>query len=251
MDYLGKLTPWGQIVGLGTNVMIMVNWEEVDQWFTSNRKSRGEFPKTILQYITFEELAFLRDQGKIQPIPTSPQRPAKTAGSLSNSVRERTENMKELQMAKTFAFDSENEIIGEFDSVKEAKAHHKGQSDVTFVHEKNFPEGGIGAFATVEDLFPAPEVVEPEEDDKPKRTRTVVNRAGAYVVVKADGARFQEGDARADLHDALMNSNTVEEYLEKAPAEAKFTSARGAEQSVTAAGYMSYAFKRGWITQDE
>lgn len=150
-------------------------------------------------------------------------------------------------MAKTACFDAEGVLINIYDSGKEAKAANKG-TDVTFVHNKNFPEGGIGEYKTLEDLFPAPEP-EPAPAAREPGTRTVIKREGAYVVVKADGARFPEGDERAALHSALMNNTSVEAYLEAAPAEANFTSSRGAAQKVSATGYMAYAFKRGWVAQ--
>lgn len=256
----------GQVVGVSlTDASALMNWQAMDSWFGAKTKNRGECPKPALRIMLYadmlhltadtpkyllKDLAFLTGQGKIQSVHKFQPRQAKPSVVSSTSVRDRTDTFKELEMAKTFVFDSENEIIGEFDSVKEAKTHHKGQPDVTFVHAKNFPEGGIGTFATVEDLFPAPEVVEQEEGEKPARTRTMINRAGPYTVVKADGTRFPEGDERGALHEALISSSTVEEFLEKAPAEAKYVSTKGVDSMVTASAWFGYAIKRGWITQD-
>lgn len=148
-------------------------------------------------------------------------------------------------MAKTACFDAEGVLINIYESGKEAKTANKG-TDVQFVTVKNFPEGGIGEHQTVEDLFPAPEPVVKETSDAP-RTRTVIKREGAYIVVKADGARYNEGDTRTEMHSALVNSNSVEEFMEKAPEKVTFTTTRGSEQSVSATGYLAYAWKRGWV----
>ena len=150
---------------------------------------------------------------------------------------------------RTAVFDSENVLIKVYDSKKEAKAHNKG-TDLQFIDTKNFPEGGIGEYATVEDLFP-PKEAPVAEGEETKRTRTVVKYEGKYTVLKADNARLAEEDERAKLHSALVNNDNVEDYLAAAPEVANFTSSRGATQKVSATGYLAYAVKRGWVVMGD
>ena len=150
---------------------------------------------------------------------------------------------------RTAVFDSENVLIKVYDSKKEAKAHNKG-TDLQFIDAKNFPENGIGEYATVEDLFP-PKEAPVAEGEETKRTRTVVKYEGKYTVLKADNARLAEDDERAKLHSALVNNDNVEDYLAAAPEVANFTSSRGATQKVSATGYLAYAVKRGWVVMGD
>jgi hypothetical protein len=153
---------------------------------------------------------------------------------------------KELQMARTAAFDSENELINTYESGKAAKAAHKGQTDVKFVSEKDFAP--IGEYKTVDQLFPK---AEKPVKTKPEVTTTraaAVTLSGEYNVVKRDGARFPEDDVRSTVHAALVDSATFEEFLKKTPAEYSFTTSRGATITEKPVTYARYALRRGWIS---
>lgn len=188
-------------------------------------------------------IAFPGSRGNIQP------RTTERSPSISKPASHDANQSKEFQMAKTAVFDSEDVLINVYDSGKLAKAAHKGATDLKFVSEKAFAP--IGSYETVEALFPKTEKPAKEAPADGARTRVVVTRKGEYTVVKADGARFPDGDERAALHEALVTSCTVEEYMKKAPEVANFTSSRGAAQKVSASGYLSYGFKRGWVTQGD
>jgi hypothetical protein len=266
----------GQVVYLlGGVAQVVFNWQELELWRQATGLNKSLFKTHVwpifeYKFYRYDELhrlvsdvpKYLREgvaltpkSGIIQSIQRdnqpriNPQTPtAKSSFASSTPLRERSGLSQEIEiMAKTAVFDSENVLVDIYESKKEARAHNKG-TDLKFIDAKSFPKGGIGEYATVETLFPAKEKPAKPEGEK---TRTVVKREGTYRVVKADGARFNDGDERGLLHTALMGSTSVEEYLGKAPKEAKFTSSRGAAQVVTAAGYMSYAFKRGWISQGE
>lgn len=252
-----------RIIAVGkTHLTAFFNFAEVDHWREHLRlspKDGRNAPEYIIRHIELEKLdenlvykepqyrnislAFSTGSGTIQSVPGK---------STSQLISEQI-SQGEFNMAKTAVFDSENELIEVYKSGKDAKAAHKGQTDVKYVTEDKFEP--IGQYQNKEDLFPpvekpAKEPKAPKEDGE-KATRTIIKRAGAYTVVKADGARFEPSDERAALHAAMVESETVEEYLEKAPKLAKFVSSRGAEQSVTATGYLSYGFKRGWIKQGD
>ena len=243
-----------------TRVYAILNYEEWANWENTWDK-KTKIPSPPLDHYDVqlseldEKLVFPTPQyhNKTLAFPTRSgiiHTPLETKRFIPPLRRGSTE---ENIMARTAVFDSENVLIKVYASGKEAKAAHKGATDLKFVAEpkKDEPFATIGEYETADQLFPPivkPEKAKPEpKADGETKTRTVVKRTGEYTIVKADGARFGEGDERGLLHSALMDSDTVEEYLEKAPKEAKFTSSRGAEQSVTASGYMAYAVKRAWI----
>lgn len=267
-----KLT--GQIHGVGHDgAMVQINWQIGAMWHDEFKRGvkpqdRSEYPAPILRTLPYDQLHLVSKEPKylveglaLNPNPckiqTSPRRQssqsiprpqvAKPVAGSPSPLRNGSGSSQEIEiMAKTAVFDSENELVGVYTSGKEAKKHNKGD-DLVFVSEKDFPADGIGEH-TAESLFPKKEApVKAEGESK----RTVIKRVGEYTVVKADGARFNEGDERAAIHAALVESASVEEFLEKSPKVANFTSSRGAAQSVTASGYMAYAFKRGWLTQGD
>ena len=268
----------GQVIAVGGDlVYILMNWQECNLWDAAkmaNQKpwethqwpvfkprilTRNEIhdlvsdtPKYLL-----EGVALSKKHSIIQPIqrnspPRNFSQSATTLSSVASSTPLRTGSgsSQEIEiMAKCAVFDSENVLIKVYDSKKEAKAHNKG-TDLQFIDAKNFPENGIGEYATVEDLFP-PKEASVSEGEETKRTRTVVKYEGKYTVLKADNARLAEDDERAKLHSALVNNDNVEDYLAAAPEVANFTSSRGASQKVSATGYLAYAVKRGWVVMGD
>ena len=261
----------------GGQYQVVYNWQELDLWAEAIRADKRAVslylcPPFKWEFFTGDEIrdlvsdapkyllegvALSKKHSIIQPIqrnspPRNFSQSATTLSSVASSTPLRTGSgsSQEIEiMAKCAVFDSENVLIKVYDSKKEAKAHNKG-TDLQFIDTKNFPEGGIGEYATVEDLFP-PKEAPVAEGEETKRTRTVVKYEGKYTVLKADNARLAEDDERAKLHSALVNNDNVEDYLAAAPEVANFTSSRGASQKVSATGYLAYAVKRGWVVMGD
>lgn len=261
----------------GGQYQVVYNWQELDLWAEAIRADKRAVslylcPPFKWEFFTGDEIhdlvsdtpkyllegvALSKKHSIIQPIQrNSPPRNFSQSATAMSSVASSTPlrigsgSSQEIEiMAKCAVFDSENVLIKVYDSKKEAKAHNKG-TDLQFIDAKNFPEGGIGEYATVEDLFP-PKEAPVAEGEETKRTRTVVKYEGKYTVLKADNARLAEDDERAKLHSALVNNDNVEDYLAAAPEVANFTSSRGATQKVSATGYLAYAVKRGWVVMGD
>lgn len=261
----------------GGQYQVVYNWQELDLWAEAIRADKRAVslylcPPFKWEFFTGDEIrdlvsdtpkyllegvALSKKHSIIQPIQrNSPPRNFSQSAAAMSSVASSTPlrtgsgSSQEIEiMAKCAVFDSENVLIKVYDSKKEAKAHNKG-TDLQFIDTKNFPEGGIGEYATVEDLFP-PKEAPVAEGEETKRTRTVVKYEGKYTVLKADNARLAEDDERAKLHSALVNNDNVEDYLAAAPEVANFTSSRGATQKVSATGYLAYAVKRGWVVMGD
>lgn len=206
-----------------------------------------------------EPVAFFQDTGIIQSIQRRQEptlnKPHQSAamqvdGSLT-SLRNGSDSSQEIEiMAKCAVFDSENLLVAIYDSKKEAKAHNKG-TDLQFIDAKNFPEDGIGEYATVEDLFP-PKEAPVKEDTGEKRTRgPVAEVSGSYSVVKADAARFPAEDSRAQIHKALVENNSFEAFFAATPESYTFTTSRGKEITEKPVTFARYALRRGWISVGE
>lgn len=164
-------------------------------------------------------------------------------------------------MARTATFGADNKIISVYDSIKAAKAAHKGQKDILFVTENTFAEqtkelelmDTEGNVYTVETLFPP--VVKAEKPKKEKKekvegeagSRTVTKLEGEYHVVKDNGVRYSVEDQRGAAHEALCANTTFEAYLAAAPAEIVFTTSRGATLKQKPEAWARYALRRGWI----
>lgn len=259
----------------GGQYQVVYNWQELDLWSEAIRADKravslylcppfkwefftgdeirdlvSDTPKYLLQDVALSKKASIIQpiERRTVPLTNPPPKVAKSSVALPTPLRTRSGTSQEIEtMAKCAVFDSENLLVAVYDSKKEAKAHNKG-TDLQFIDAKNFPENGIGEYATVEDLFPPKEAaVEEDGEDKPKRTRTVVKREGEYSVVKTDGARCPEGDDRNLFVDALLNSSTCEEFFSKVPEEVTYTNNKGVETSTTAKAWFSYAFRRGWV----
>lgn len=261
----------------GGQYQVVYNWQELDLWAEAIRADKRAVslylcPPFKWEFFTGDEIrdlvsdtpkylldgvALSEKHSIIQPTQRNspPRNFSQSAAAMSpiassTPLRKGSGSSQEIEiMAKCAVFDSENVLVKVYDSKKEAKAHNKG-TDLQFIDAKNFPEGGIGEYATVEDLFPPKEASETEGEET-KRTRTVVKYEGKYTVLKADNARLAEDDERAKLHSALVSNDNVEDYLAAAPEVANFTSSRGATQKVSATGYLAYAVKRGWVVMGD
>ena len=267
----------GLIVGASHDgAMVQMNWEAFQKWHDEfargvKPEDRSQYPGTESRTVSYDHITEVVSNSpkysvgvvvlqpksaKIQPIQRTNKPSQNSVPPVANRengsptpLRTRSGSSQEIEiMAQCAVFDSENELVEIYASKKEAKAHNKG-TDLVFIDAKNFPEGGIGEYATVEDLFPPKE--KPVKAEGEKRTRTVVKLIGDYTVVKTDKTRLPEGDARDDIRDALFNNGNFEAFFEQAPAKVTYTNNKGQEAETTASAYASYALRRGWISVGE
>ena len=268
----------GEIIGVGhDDALIQINWQETRRWHDEfargvPAKQRSPYPGSQSRTMTYDQINDLvtkepkyrnpaiansREPVKIQTIPSQSttrikphQSAAMPVDGSSTALRKRSVSSQEIEiMAKCAVFDSENELIEIYESKKEAKAHNKG-TDLVFVTAKDFPEDGIGQYATVEDLFPPKE--EPVAEEGEKRTRgPVATLTGPYTVVKADAGRFSEEDPRFAIHKALVENDNFEDYLAATPESYEFTTSGGKVVVDTPKTFARYALRRGWIVQGD
>ena len=265
----------GLIVGASHDgAMVKMNWEAFQKWHDEfargvKPENRSEYPGSESRIVPYEQITELLSKdakylvesvvlqpksAKIQPIQRTnkpSQNPVPPVANRENGsptpLRMRSGSSQEIEiMAQCAVFDSENELVEIYASKKEAKAHNKG-TDLVFIDAKNFPEGGIGEYATVEDLFPPKEKPVKAEGEKRERTNSVP-LIGGYTVVKADAARFGEDDARAAIHAALVQNNNFEDYFAATPESYEFTTSGGKVVADTPKIFARYAIRRGWIT---
>jgi hypothetical protein len=255
----------GQVVGINfVDASVLYNWREFRD--KNNAAARGVDTKDDSLFLDCYVEHILLDQVSANLTKTPKyainnydllEKPIAFPGSrvsIQPTLKERRSNtsasydakqFKELQMAKTAVFDSENELINVYESGKAAKTAHKGQTDVKFVTEKDFAP--IGQYDTVESLFPKPEKPVKEKAEGAVTRSPATALTGAYTVVKADGVRFTEGDERGLAHSVLVSNSNFEDYLAAAPKEITFETSRGAKNTITPTNWARYALRRGWI----
>lgn len=156
-------------------------------------------------------------------------------------------------MAKTAVFTKEAELLGVYSNGKAAKAAHPEhkEQELEFMTEKEFEP--FGSYETAEQVFGVKKTRTPrlDADGNPfaaVATRVVRKLDGEYVVVKADGVRFNDDDERSVVHAALIaEPHTFCAFLARAPERYTFTTGRGRAATESASVWARYALRRGWI----
>lgn len=268
----------GLIVGASHDgAMVQMNWEAFGKWHDEfargvKPEERSQYPGSESRTVSYDHITEVVSNSpkysvgvvvlqpksaKIQPIQRTnkpSQNPVPPVANRENGsptpLRMRSGSSQEIEiMAQCAVFDSENELVEIYASKKEAKAHNKG-TDLVFIDAKNFPEGGIGEYETVDQLFPPKE--KPVKADGEKRTRgPSASLTGQYTVVKSDAGRFNEEDARYAIHKALVENNNFEDYFAATPEKYDFLTSGGKTVTDTPAIFARYALRRGWISVGE